>query len=121
MLSTLNRYEEAGKLFEQGLQIRIALLPRDSPLLTNSYMQMGNYYASQGQVDDAVRAHKQVIEIRATSSGAPVGMMIISFFNLCRSLLMGNRLDEAEAYLQKAEELEPRLGQGRELLQHKSQ
>jgi tetratricopeptide (TPR) repeat protein len=121
VFSTLNRYEEAGKLFEEGLRIRSDLLPKDDPLLANSYMQMGNYYASQGQVDKAVRAHKRAIEIRAKSSETPEGIMIISHFNICRSLLMGSRLDEAEAYLKTAEELEPRLGQGREALYYRSQ
>ncbi|KAK4241993.1 clustered mitochondria protein [Achaetomium macrosporum] len=120
VLSTLNRYDEAGKLFEQGLRIRSELLPKDDPLLANSYMQMGNYYTAQGQVDRAVRAHKQAIEIRAKSAETPAGIMIISHFNICRSLLMGSRLDEAEAYLSKAEELEPRLDPGREVLYYRS-
>ncbi|KAK3306512.1 uncharacterized protein B0T15DRAFT_143304 [Chaetomium strumarium] len=120
VFSTLNRYEEAGKLFEEGLRIRSELLPKDDPLLANSYMQMGNYYTSQGQIDNAVRAHKQAIGIRAKSSETPKGIMIISHFNICRSLLMGGRLDEAEAYLRKAEELEPRLDQGREVLYYRS-
>ena len=91
ILSTLNRYDEAGKLFDKGLKVRTKLLQRDDPLLANSYMQMGNYYTNQGHYDDAVEAHLQVIDIRVRSAETPVGIMTISYFNLCRSLLMGNR------------------------------
>lgn len=119
IFSTLNRYDEAGRLFDKGLQIRSRLLRQDDPLLANSYMQMGNYYTSQDHFDDAVQAHLRVIDIRGRSSETPVGIRIISYFNLCRSLLMSDRLHEAETYLKKAEALEPTLDKDRELLQYK--
>ncbi len=120
VFSTLNRYDEAGFLFEEALKIRIGLLEPDDPLVANSYMQMGNYLTSKGKVDAATRAHQKVIEIRAKSPNTPPNIMTISYFNICRSLLMANKLGEAEMYLAKAEELEPRLERGREQLYHKN-
>ncbi len=120
VFSTLNRYDEAGKLFQRGLQIRSELLPEHSPLLANSYMQMGNYLTSQGHFEHAVQAHRQVIGIREKTPETPSGIMIVSYFNICRSLLLGNRVDEAEAYLKRAEALEPQLGQGREACSYRS-
>lgn len=119
--STLNRYEDAGGLFQQGLNIRKELLPDDNQLVANSYMQVGNYYTSQERVDDAIDAHRHVIEVREKSPLTPIGMMVISYFNLCRTLLLGNRFDEADEYLRKAEQWEKRMPVGREALMYTHQ
>ena len=120
VLSTLNRYDEAGELFDKALQIRSKLLKENDPLLANSYMQMGNYLTSRGRFEEAVKSHLRVIDIRTRTLETPVGIMTISYFNLCRSLLMGNRLDEAEVYLKKAEDLEPTMKE-RERFQYMSE
>ncbi|GAB1312456.1 hypothetical protein MFIFM68171_02666 [Madurella fahalii] len=116
VFSTLNRYEEAGMLFEHALQIRSQMLSGDHPLLANSYMQMGNYYTSLGKVDDAVEAHEKVIQIRLGSPTTTPSSMAVSYFNYCRSLLLCGRFDEAERYLRKAEDVEMRVRDGRERL-----
>ncbi|VUC20828.1 unnamed protein product [Clonostachys rosea] len=119
VFSSLNRYDEAGQLFQKGLTIRQTLLPADDQLLGNSYMQVGNYYASQGKIEEAIRSHRQVIRIRESSPETPPGIMIISYFNICRCLLLGTQLAEAERMLEMAQLWENKLNQ-EESLYHKN-
>jgi tetratricopeptide (TPR) repeat protein len=110
VLSTLNRYQDAGRLFEKALHIRREQLPDNHQLLANSYMQMGNYYLNSWPgktgIDNAIEAHKKVVEIRLRSSTTEPTVMINSYLNYSRSLMMGAILGEAESCLKKAEEVE---------------
>lgn len=112
--STLNRYDDAGALFREGLRIRKQHLRDDDPLLANSYMQVGNYYTSQGDIGNAVSYHRQGILIRERSPQVSPNMMVISYFNLCRTLLLGKQEREASEMLEKAQEWEKLLPPGRE-------
>lgn len=114
VFSSLNRYDEAGELFQKGLEIREQALPGDHQLLINSYMQVGNYYTWQERIDHAISTHQLVISMREKSTFTTPGMMIVSCLNLSRSLLMGNFLDEAERILDKASIWETRLPNARE-------
>ncbi len=109
VFSTLNRYDDAGPLFQKALDIRQKVLPEDDQLLANSHMQIGNWYTSLERVDDAIRSHRRAIDIRRGSPLTTPRLMAISYFNLSRSLLMGGRLDEAKRNLEQAQELEKGL------------
>ncbi|KAI1128111.1 hypothetical protein F5Y10DRAFT_292289 [Nemania abortiva] len=107
--SSLNRYGEAGPLFQKALDIRRVLLPQDHQLVVNSYMQVGNYLTWQGQCDDAVAAHEHVVRMRETYTTLSPGIAIISYLNLSRALLMAKRLAEATKAVDKAESWEEKL------------
>ncbi|KAK5654035.1 hypothetical protein OQA88_7713 [Cercophora sp. LCS_1] len=116
VLSKLNQYHEAGDLFEKALTIRKRLLPESHQLLANSYMQMGNYYLNTSSgaagIEKAIQAHQKVIESRLGSAATKPADMIVSYYNLCRSLVMGGRLNDAEENLAKAQLLEGELRGG---------
>ncbi|KXX79486.1 Clustered mitochondria protein [Madurella mycetomatis] len=124
VFSTLNRYKDAGKLFANALHIRRRILPGDHQLLANSYMQMGNYYLNTSSgttgIEDAIQAHEKVIETRLKSSTTKPTDMIVSYLNFCRSLMMGGRLNDAQANLAKAEELEGKVRDGRTHLYYRN-
>ena len=97
-----NKYNLAGELFVEALHIRIDLLPGDSQLLANSYMQVGNFYTSEGRVEEAIHNHRQAIAIRSMSYLDAPGQMCISNINLSRCLIMTKQYSDAEAALDHA-------------------
>ncbi|KAF2829954.1 hypothetical protein CC86DRAFT_403285 [Ophiobolus disseminans] len=102
VLLTLNRYSEAGGLFKKGLDICVALLPWNDQLLTNSFMQVGNFYLSEDRFDNAIEMQTKVIAIREASDDSSPAMMVISHFNLSRSHLGARRFEDAERALSDA-------------------
>lgn len=113
VFSTLNKYRDAGLLFEKALDIRSGCLPDGHQLLANSYMQMGNYYLNTSSgttgVENAIHYHQKVVNIRLSSPATEPAVMINSYLNLCRSLMKGGRLGDAETYLGEAERIEGQL------------
>jgi hypothetical protein len=71
-------------MYDKGLQIRKDLLPEDSQVLANSYMQMGNFYTSQGRLGEAIVSHTKAINIRKISYAMAPDQMLISYLNYSR-------------------------------------
>ncbi|KAK4195514.1 hypothetical protein QBC40DRAFT_315968 [Triangularia verruculosa] len=110
--STLNQYDKSGPLFLEALRLHQKLLTPDHPLIANSLMQVGNYYTSQDEFDRAINSHREALRIRQSCQGTPPHMMALSYFNLCRPLIMTNRSEnllEAEGLLKLAKAAEERL------------
>ncbi|OJD34141.1 phosphorylase superfamily protein [Diplodia corticola] len=107
---------ESGACFRRALEIRQRLLPDDDQLLANSYMQVGNWYTSQGQYDQAERHLRSSIKIRDASIP---GQTIISHQNLARCLQLQGKLDESGDIVNKSAEVERAMGTSKEAQYHK--
>jgi tetratricopeptide (TPR) repeat protein len=126
VFSSLNRYHDAGKLFKEALNTREGILPEDHPLLACSYMQMGNAYLNTSSemagIQNSIEAHEKSLGVRLKLRAAEPIDMIVAYHNFCRSLMMGGRLSDAKANLDKAEELEAQIRASRcTELYHRSQ
>jgi tetratricopeptide (TPR) repeat protein len=107
--SSQNKYHLCGEVFNKALKIRERHLPENHELLANSYMQMGNYYTSEGRFEDAVHTHSSVLRIRSINKPQVPKQILISHFNLARAQLAMGDLHGTEETLKQAEHFEAQV------------
>ena len=97
--------------FSTSLRIRKKLLPPDHSDLANTYNNIGNYYASIGQLDDALAMHTESFKIRDREEDRLPQYKGLSNLGIGKVFALRGDYVEAENRFEKARKFVQPLGQ----------
>jgi CHAT domain-containing protein/tetratricopeptide (TPR) repeat protein len=81
-LQLMDRFAQAGPLYEQALALFRKYAPPDDPKLTLTLNNLGVYYFQMRQYDQAARAHEEALELRRRRQPSDEAAVAESLHNL---------------------------------------
>ncbi|MBI4509406.1 MAG: serine/threonine protein kinase [Deltaproteobacteria bacterium] len=96
------KYDEARKLREEALNLRLKELPADHLDIATSYNHLAMVLTEEGKYKEAEGYHRQALEIRAKALGPEHPLVADSRNNLGAVLYHAGRYEEAKVHYERA-------------------